>query len=106
MFDSWESQLDMQESYARENPGAFLVWIEGIVETSNLYTAGVMALDLDDGRPWPALANELDPNLRERDRAFWQRVGEVLREIKPRLDDGVVEELLAKIGDESLSQAG
>lgn len=85
LFEAWESQLEERAVYAGENPGAFLTWIEGIVEISNVYTAEVMALDLSDGRPWPALANELDPDLRERDRAFWQRVRGVLQEIRPRL---------------------
>lgn len=106
MFDSWESQLDKRETYATENPGAFIAWVEGIVETSNLYTAEVMALDLDAGRPWPALANELDPELQDRDRRFWRRVRSVLSEIRPRVSAEEFEKLRDLLVDKETELAG
>ncbi|MDP8951075.1 MAG: helix-turn-helix transcriptional regulator [Actinomycetota bacterium] len=101
MFDSWESELDRRETYARENPGAFLVWVEGIIETSNAYTEEVRALDLDAGRPWPALANELDPKMRDRDRVFWRRVRGVLSQIQPRVDRTDLDRLMQIIETEA-----
>lgn len=101
LFEAWENQLEERAVYAGENPGAFLVWIKGITETLNLYTAEVMQLHLDDARPWPALANELDPDLLERTRRFFHRVRGVLGEIKPRVDTAELENLVGLIEREA-----
>ncbi len=103
LFDLWESQLDAREATARDNPAAFVAWIGGIIETSNLYTAEVRALDLDAGRPWPASANEFDPDLRERDRAFWRRVRSVLAEIRPRVPAEEFDRLVRVIQTEDVA---
>jgi transcriptional regulator with XRE-family HTH domain len=99
LFDRWESELEEKALYAGENPGAFIAWFEGIVRTQNAYTAEVLRLDLADGEPWPALANELDPDLRERDRRFWRRVREVLQQVRPSVGAEEYARLLEEIGE-------
>lgn len=97
LFDRWESQLEARRAMASDNLAAFVVWVGEITNTLNAYTAEVLHLNPEE---WPALANELDPEIGPRERRFFHNIQETLEKIGPRAGSTDFEEQLEKLRKE------